>query len=120
MIGTRIPERLLKKVGKVAAALCCDRSTAVRWLLEKGLDSPSATLLFRGLRTRRPGRAVDRLIDIVAAVHRANLAKEAAERAPQVKKVKADIEVHRRNVHAEELRMAEVDRIALKEINRKR
>jgi len=120
MIGTRIPEGLLKKIGKVATALCCDRSTAVRWLLEKGLDSPRATLLFRGLRAGRPGRAVDSLIDIVAADHRTDLAKEAARRAPPIEKVKAEIEALRRSVHAEELRMAEVDRMALKEVNRNR
>ena len=36
MIGVRLPERMIKKIGKVAEAL--SSSDAVRWLLEQGLD----------------------------------------------------------------------------------
>jgi len=120
MIGTRIPAGLLKKIDKVAMAVCGDRSSAVRWLLEQGLDSTKARLLFRGLRARRRGRAVDNLIDIVAADFRADLARYAARRAPRLAKVQAEIEVLRRRERADQLRMAEADRIAFQEMNGKR
>jgi metal-responsive CopG/Arc/MetJ family transcriptional regulator len=39
MVGVRLPRKMLKKIAKVADALSADRSTAIRSILEAGLDS---------------------------------------------------------------------------------
>jgi hypothetical protein len=101
---------MLRKIGKIAAALSTDRSGAVRWLIEQGLDSDMALLL---LRSSRGKRATDRVVAVVAAEVKASAAERAAERAAPAGKVEAEIKALRATQRAMELGAAEADRLAL-------
>jgi hypothetical protein len=52
MIGVRLPASGIKKIGKIAEAFSTNRSGAIRWLLERTLDSGLATILLRQGRWR--------------------------------------------------------------------
>ena len=39
VVGVRLPAARLKQVDKIAAARSCDRSGAIRWLLDVAMDS---------------------------------------------------------------------------------
>jgi hypothetical protein len=79
MIGVRLPASMIKKIGKLAEALSMNRSGAVRWLLEQGLDSGFAIMLLRQSRGRRK---TDRVVQAYAAKIKAEAAQAAADRAP--------------------------------------
>src|SRR5262249_44145677 len=52
MVGVRLPRKMLKKIAKVADALSADRSTAIRSILEAGLDSGMMIGLLRSGKSR--------------------------------------------------------------------
>jgi hypothetical protein len=110
VLGVRVPGPMLRKIGKIAAALSTDRSGAVRWLIEQGLVSDMALLL---LRSSRGKRATDRVVAVVAAEVKASAAERAAERAGPAGKVEAEIKALRATQRAMELGAAEADRLAL-------
>jgi hypothetical protein len=47
MVGVRLPRKMLKKIAKVADALSADQSTAIRSILEQGLESGMVIGLLR-------------------------------------------------------------------------
>jgi hypothetical protein len=79
MVGTRLPGRLIKIVDKIADALSTNRSRAIRWLVEQGVDSGAAILL---LKQGRGSRMTDRLVRAHAADIKADAARAAANRKP--------------------------------------
>src|SRR5262249_401070 len=96
MVGVRLPVATIKKLGKMAEALGCDRSTAIRWLLDEACSRGRAAILLRSARrqsekSRR--RLADEIADATIAGFRAKIvAKHAAAHAgPPADKVKAEI-----------------------------
>jgi len=79
MVGVRLPARILKRVDKIAEALACDRSRALRRLIESGLER-NAYLL----RTGKGRRLADWLVGVVAAQERAAAAERRASEKPSV------------------------------------
>jgi hypothetical protein len=47
MVGVRLPPKMLKKIARVAEALSADQSTAIRLILEDGLEFGRTNLLLR-------------------------------------------------------------------------
>jgi len=79
MIGVRLPASTIKKIGKIAEALNTNRSGAIRFLVEAGLDSGRAILVLRqGLGRGKIGR----IVQAHAAKIKAEAAQAAADRAP--------------------------------------
>jgi hypothetical protein len=70
---------MVKKIGKIAEALSTNRSGAIRFLVEAGLESGQAILVLRqGL-----GRGkIDRIVQAHAAQIKAQAAQAAADRTP--------------------------------------
>jgi hypothetical protein len=58
MIGVQLPAPMVKKIGKIAEALSTNRSGAIRFLVEAGLDSGHAILVLRQGETRTRLRAM--------------------------------------------------------------
>ncbi|MGA7453381.1 MAG: hypothetical protein WBW73_19575 [Rhodoplanes sp.] len=79
MIGVRLSASRIKKIGKIAEALSANRSGAIRWLLERALDSGLATML---LRQGRGKGMTGRIVQSYAAKMKAEAAQAAADRAP--------------------------------------
>jgi len=113
MIGVRVPERLVKQIGKLMAALGCDRSAAIRWLLEAGLDSGMALTLLRASKGKRQS---DQICQVIAAGLKHRIAVSAAKRAGPRTSLDATLRAHRAAVEAAELRSSLADRIALRQV----
>jgi hypothetical protein len=56
MVGVRLPAARLKQVDKIAAALSCDRSGAIRWLLDLAMMGLPRALLRSGSAKEEPTR----------------------------------------------------------------
>jgi hypothetical protein len=70
---------MVDKIGKLAEALSTNRSGAIRWLIEQGLDSGQAIMLLR----QGIGRGVTgRVVHAHAARVKADAAQAAADRNP--------------------------------------
>jgi hypothetical protein len=110
MVGVRVPARLLKQIGKLAVALSCDRSAAIRWLVEAGLNSGAALLLLR-TGNRKARRQADQIVQVAAAEYKHQIAAKAAERTGSLS---AALHAHRTGKQAAELRSSLEDRVALK------
>lgn len=79
MIGVRLPAAIAKKIGKIAEARSENRSAAIRWLIERALDSGAVILLLRQGR----GRGVSgRIVQAHGAKIKAEAAQAAADRTP--------------------------------------
>jgi hypothetical protein len=64
MVGVRLPPKMLKEVARVADALGSDRSTAIRSILEYGLDSGGVIgLLLSGKGRGRTGEIAMAMMD---------------------------------------------------------
>ena len=88
----RVPARTLRQIDKVAKALSCDRSKAMRWLLEVGLESGRALLV---LRTSKGRTITDQITATYAADVRASAAEQRAAVAPISQKLEAEIKALR-------------------------
>jgi predicted DNA-binding protein len=100
MVGVRLPRKMLKKIAKLADALSADRSTAIREILEWGLDSGQAIGLLRSGKGR--GRAGEIAVLAMAELN-ASKAAEHATRAVPADKHEAEIKALRAAEHAAEL-----------------
>src|SRR5262249_60142954 len=78
MIGVRVPARVLKKIDKLMVALSCDRSAAIRWLLEAGLDSGLALMLLQASKGKRQS---DQICQVIAAGAKHRIPVPAGKRA---------------------------------------
>jgi len=110
MVGVRLPTARLKQVDKIAAALSCDRSGAIRWLLDVAMDSGRPHLLLRSGKGRNLAEAIAlATVDDV----KAKAAAAAVERARPADKAQAEIKALRAEEQAEERRASIADRLAL-------
>ena len=112
MIGVRVPERLVKQIGKLMVALGCDRSAAIRWLLEAGLGSGMALTLLRASKGKRQS---DQICQVIAAGLKHRIAVSAAKRAGPRTSLNATLRAHRAAEETAELRSSLADRIALRQ-----
>jgi hypothetical protein len=108
VIGVRIPAKDIRKIDQIADALSVDRSTAVRRLLLKGLDSNSWLL-----RTGRGKGSTGEIVATVAAIERAKGADIAVARAKPQDKPAAEIKALRAAEEADQKPAALVQRRAL-------
>src|SRR5262245_40270426 len=111
MVGVRVPTRLLNQISRLAVALSCDRSAAIRWLLEAGLNSGAALLLLRTGKGKAR-RQTDQIVQVAAAEYKHQIAAKVAEHTGSLS---AALHAHRTAEQAAELRSSLEDRIALKE-----
>jgi hypothetical protein len=103
---------MIKTIARVAAALNCDRSKAVRWMIECSLDSGQVIGL---LRSRRGRGLSDEIAGAVLAEQKARWAAEHASSAAPVAKPYAEIRALRAAEEAEGRLSMLGDRIALKQ-----
>src|SRR5262245_50083885 len=120
MVGVRLPVATIKKLGKMAEALGCDRPTAIRWLLDEAFSRGRAPMLLRSVRRQSEksrGRLADEIADATIGNFRAKtVAKHAAARAgPPADKLKAEINALRVQQAAAARLSALGDRVALKQ-----
>src|SRR5262245_40489806 len=115
MVGVRLPRKMLKKIARVADALSADRSTAIRSILEYGLDSGMVSGLLRS------GKGRGRTGEIAAAVmaqFKARKAAESAMRAAPADKPRAEIKAQRADEDAAQRISRIGDRLALKQAHK--
>jgi hypothetical protein len=115
MVGVRLPRKMLKKIARVTDALSADRSTAIRSILEAGLDSGWAIGLLRS------GKGCGRTGEIAVAImaqFKASQAAEHATRAAPAKRPQAEIKALRAAEDAAEWLSRIGDRLALKQAHR--
>src|SRR5262249_27643183 len=112
MIGVRVPARVLKKIDKLMVALSCDRSAAIRWLLEAGMNSGLALML---LQASKGTRQSDQICQVIAAGLKHRIAVSAVKRAGPRTSLDATLRAHRAAEEAAELRSSLADRIALRQ-----
>jgi hypothetical protein len=110
MVGVRLPAARLKQVDKIAAALSCDRSRAIRWLLDLAMSGLPSALLRSG-----KGRSLtDATALAMVAGIKAKAAADAVERARPVDKPQAEIKALRAEEQAAERQAIIADRLALR------
>ena len=107
-----MPARVLKKIDKLMVALSFDRSAAIRWLLEAGLESGIALMLLRASKARRQS---DQICQVIAAGLKHRIAVSAVKRAGPRTSLDATLRAHRAAEEAAELRSSLADRIALRQ-----
>ena len=115
MIGVHVPEHLVKQIGKLMVALGCDRSAAIRWLLEAGLGSGMALTLLRASKGKRQS---DQICQVIAAGLKHRIAVSAVKRAGPRTSLDATLRAHRAAEEAAELRSSLADRIALRQASK--
>jgi hypothetical protein len=109
MVGVRLPAARLKQLDKLAGALSCDRSTAIRWLLDRAMDGGLARSLLRSA-----GKGHSRTDEIALAVvseMKAKAAASAVKRARPADKPQAEIKALRAEEDAAERKASIVDRL---------
>jgi hypothetical protein len=111
-VPVRLPPKMIKKIARVAAALNCDRSKAVRWMLECSLDSGQ---VFGLLRSRRGRGLSDEIARAVLAEQKAGWAAKHASSAAPAAKPRAEIRALRAAEEAEGRLSMLTDRMALKQ-----
>ena len=110
MVGVRLPAARLKQVDKIAAALSCDRSGAIRWLLDLAtMGLPRALLRSGKGRNLSDAIALATVDDI-----KAKAAADAVERARPADKPQAEIKALRAEEQAAERQASIADRLALR------
>jgi len=109
MVGVRLPAARLKEVDKIATARSCDRSGAIRWLLDVAMDSGLPHLLLRSGKGRSLTDAI-----ALATVSEINAkgAADAVKRARPPDKVQAEIKALRAEEQAAERQANIADRLA--------
>jgi hypothetical protein len=108
MVGVRLPMTAVRKIDKIATALSCDRSRAIRWLLHHGLDGGLATVLLRSDKGRGLAGEIARS---VVDDFKAKAAAAAAKRARPSDKVQAEINALRAEERAAERKARIADRL---------
>jgi len=108
VVPVRLPGTWVKKIGLLAELHGVDRSTALRMVVEIGLDSPQIGLLLRraGIKGRN---APERVVRIAAAELRAKATQSALTRAPSTK---TEINSLRAEEELAQALNAEADRLA--------
>ena len=110
MVGVRLPATQLKQVDKIAVALSCDRSRAIRWLLNLAMNGLPRDLLRSG-----KGRSLTDAIALATVADiKAKAAADAVERARRVDKPQAEIKALRAEEQAAERQAIIADRLALR------
>ena len=110
MVGVRMPAARIKQVDKIAAALSCDRSGAIRWLLDLAMNGLPRALLRSG-----KGRGLtDAIVLATVADIKAKAAADAVERARPGDKPQAEIKALRAEEQAVERQASIADRLALR------
>jgi hypothetical protein len=110
MVGVRLPAARLKQVDKIAAALSCDRSGAIRWLLDLAMMGLPRALLRSG-----KGRNLSDAIALATVDDiKAKAAADAVERARPADKPQAEIKALRAEEQAAERQASIADRLALR------
>jgi hypothetical protein len=110
MVGVRLPAVRLKQVDKIAAALSCDRSGAIRWLLDHAMSGLPGALLRSG-----KGRSLtDAILLAKVSDIKAKAAADAVERARPADKPQAEIKALRAEEQAAERHASIADRLALR------
>jgi hypothetical protein len=110
MVGVRLSAARLKQIDKIAAALSCDRSRAIRWLLDLAMDGGRVHALLRSGRGRR---LTDTIVRATVDDIRAKAAADAVERARPADKLQAEIKALRAEEQAAESQASIHDRLAL-------
>jgi hypothetical protein len=103
---------MIKMIAAVGAALNFDRSKAVRWMLERSLESGQVIAL---LWSRSGRRLSDEIAGAVMAEQKAGWAAEHASSAAPVAKPHAEIKALRAAEEAEGRLSVLTDRAALKQ-----
>jgi hypothetical protein len=112
MVGVRLPMKIIKKIERVAEALSCDRSSAIRWMINDALEQGrTSTLLWSG----KGSRFADQIARSVVLGFKAKAANAAVSRAVPADRVEAEIKALRSAEAAEESLTRLGDRIALDE-----
>jgi hypothetical protein len=97
-------------VDKIAAALSCDRSGAIRWLLDRAMSGLPRALLRSG-----KGRGLtDAIVLAKVSDIKAKAAADAVERARPADKPQAEIKALRAEEQAAERQASIADRLALR------
>jgi hypothetical protein len=110
MIGVRLPVKIIKKIERVAEALSCDRSSAIRWMINDALEhGRTSTLLWSG----KGSRFADQIARSVVLGFKAKAANAAVSRAVPAGRVEAETRALRSAEAAEESLTRLGDRIAL-------
>ena len=109
MVGVRLPAARLKQVDKIAAALSCDRSGAIRWLLDLAMMGLPRALLRSG-----KGRNLTDAIALATVDDIKEAAADAVERARPADKPQAEIKALRAEEQAAERQASIADRLALR------
>ena len=109
MVGVRLPAARLKQVDKIAAALSCDRSGAIRWLLDLATMGLPRALLRSG-----KGRNLTDAIALATVDDIKEAAADAVERARPADKPQAEIKALRAEEQAAERQAIIADRLALR------
>jgi hypothetical protein len=111
MIGVRLPVKIIKKIERVAEALSCDRSSAIRWMINDALEQGrTSTLLWSG----KGSRFADQIARSVVLGFKAKAANASVSRAAPADRVEAEIKALSAEA-AEESLTRLGDRIALGE-----
>jgi hypothetical protein len=110
MVGVRLPAGRLRQIDKIATALSCDRSVAIRWLLDCAMDGLPRALL-------RPGkgrRVTDEIVLAYVDTIRLKAAADAVKRARPADKLQAEINALRVEEQAADRLASIADRRALR------
>src|SRR5262245_23251803 len=110
MIGVRLPLAQLKRVDKLATVLSCDRSGAIRWLLDLAMMGVPSILLRSGKGRNLTDAIAFATVDDI----KAKAAADAVKRARPADKLQAEIKALRAEEQAEERRASIADRLALR------
>jgi hypothetical protein len=109
MVGVRLPAARLKQVDKIATALSCDRSGAIRWLLDLAMMMGVPSTLLRSGKGRR---LTDAIALAMVSDFKVKAAAAAVKRARPADKVQAEIKALRAEEQAAERQANIADRVA--------
>jgi hypothetical protein len=87
MVGVRLPVKTIKRIERVAEALSCDRSSAIRWMINDALEQGrTRTLPWSG----KGSRFADQIARSVVLGFKAKAANAAVSRAAPADRVEAE------------------------------
>jgi len=109
MVGVRLPAARLKQVDKIAAALSCDRSSAIRLLLDLAMMGVPSSLL----RSGKGRNLTDAITLAMVSDFKAKAAADAVKRARPADKPQVEIKTLRAEEEAAERHASIADRLAL-------
>lgn len=109
MVGVRLPAAKVKQIDKLAAVLSCDRSGAIRQLIDLALDSGLVTGMLRSSKGRDlVGEIALTAVDGI----KVKAAADAVKRARPADKAQAEIKALRAEEQAAERQARIEDRLA--------